>query len=381
MDFIDEIKILGGRSKNLASNLLTEEATKTSLILPFIQLLGFDIFNPTEVVPEYQAEAGVKKDQRVDYALQKNNKPIILIEAKSYSTELGPEHEDQLRRYFPFVKSASIGILTNGHKYKFFTDLEARNMMDEKPYMEFDIENPSLDLIPKIQELRKDRFDDEKAVRIAEQLKYTGQFKQLLAKQLDAPDEDFVRFFASQVWSGKINQSAKDKLTPLLKDAFKQFIEDRIAARLKKAAEDEEAEKKPITDAETPTAESSVVADDSDDGVVTTDDEKLGYSIIQAVSAAVIDPSRIFIRDNKSYCAILLDNSRKKTIVRLYFKKDSLKVDFQGVKKDDPMVELEKVSDLYSYSDDIVSIISGYLNKNTKEAKDEKEAIEEIGML
>ena len=378
MDFIDEIKILGGRSKNLASNLLTEEATKTSLILPFIQLLGFDIFNPTEVVPEYQAEAGVKKDQRVDYALQKNNKPIILIEAKSYSTELGPEHEDQLRRYFPFVKSASIGILTNGHKYKFFTDLEARNMMDEKPYMEFDIENPSLDLIPKIQELRKDRFDDEKAVRIAEQLKYTGQFKQLLAKQLDAPDEDFVRFFASQVWSGKINQSAKDKLTPLLKDAFKQFIEDRIAARLKKAAEDEEAEKKPITDAETPTAESSVVADDSDDGVVTTDDEKLGYSIIQAVSAAVIDPSRIFIRDNKSYCAILLDNSRKKTIVRLYFKKDSLKVDFQGVKKDDPMVELEKVSDLYSYLDDIVSIISGYLNKNTKEAKDEKEAIEEI---
>lgn len=378
MDFIDEIKILGGRSKNLASNLLTEEATKTTLILPFIQLLGFDIFNPTEVVPEYQAEAGVKKDQRVDYALQKNNKPIILIEAKSYSTELGPEHEDQLRRYFPFVKSASIGILTNGHKYKFFTDLEARNMMDEKPYMEFDIENPSLDLIPKIQELRKDRFDDEKAVRIAEQLKYTGQFKQLLAKQLDAPDEDFVRFFASQVWSGKINQSAKDKLTPLLKDAFKQFIEDRIAARLKKAAEDEEAEKKPITDAETPTAESSVVADDSDDGVVTTDDEKLGYSIIQAVSAAVIDPSRIFIRDNKSYCAILLDNSRKKTIVRLYFKKDSLKVDFQGVKKDDPMVELEKVSDLYSYSDDIVSIISGYLNKNTKEAKDEKEAIEEI---
>ena len=330
------------------------------------------------MVPEYQAEAGVKKDQRVDYALQKNNKPIILIEAKSYSTELGPEHEDQLRRYFPFVKSASIGILTNGHKYKFFTDLEARNMMDEKPYMEFDIENPSLDLIPKIQELRKDRFDDEKAVRIAEQLKYTGQFKQLLAKQLDAPDEDFVRFFASQVWSGKINQSAKDKLTPLLKDAFKQFIEDRIAARLKKAAEDEEAEKKPITDAETPTAESSVVADDSDDGVVTTDDEKLGYSIIQAVSAAVIDPSRIFIRDNKSYCAILLDNSRKKTIVRLYFKKDSLKVDFQGVKKDDPMVELEKVSDLYSYSDDIVSIISGYLNKNTKEAKDEKEAIEEI---
>lgn len=268
MEFIDEIKVLGSRSQELGPQLKSEEATKTALVLPFIQLLGYNIFNPSEVIPEFQAEAGVKKDQRVDYALLKDSHPIILIECKAYGEELSAEHADQLKRYFPFVHSAKIGILTNGHNYKFFTDLEQDNVMDEKPYMVFDVENPSMDLLPKLQELRKDRFNDEKAVRIAEQLKYTGQFKQLLNDQMDAPEEDFVRFFAQRVWSGKINQSVKEKLTPLLKEAFKQFVEDRIASRLKKAAEDEEKEKNKVEETPSENLEEEL----ADDGVVTTPD-------------------------------------------------------------------------------------------------------------
>lgn len=151
MEFIDEVKVLGSRSRDLAEKLTTEEATKTALILPFIRLLGYDIFNPAEVVPEFQAEAGVKKDQRVDYALLKDDHPIILIEAKAYSEPLCEAHADQLKRYFPFVKTAKIGILTNGHQYKFYTDLEVDNVMDNSPYMEFDVENPSIDLLPKLQ--------------------------------------------------------------------------------------------------------------------------------------------------------------------------------------------------------------------------------------
>lgn len=110
MDFKDDLAALGERSRRLASNLTTEEATKTALILPFIQLLGFDVFNPLEVIPEFQAEAGVKKDQRVDYALAKNGSAIILIEAKAYGEKLEEVHADQLKRYFPFVKTAQIGI-------------------------------------------------------------------------------------------------------------------------------------------------------------------------------------------------------------------------------------------------------------------------------
>lgn len=362
MEFLDEIKVLGSRSQNLGPQLKTEEATKTSLVLPFIQLLGYNIFDPTEVIPEFQAEAGVKKDQRVDYALLKDGHAIILIECKAYGEELSDEHADQLKRYFPFVHSAKIGILTNGRNYKFFTDLEQDNVMDDKPYMVFDVENPSLDLLPKLQELRKDRFNDEKAVRIAEQLKYTGQFKQLLAKQMETPEEDFVRFFAQRVWSGKINQSVKEKLTPLLKEAFKQFVEDRISARLKKAAEDEE---KDNTNTEKATAD--VPEEEGiDDGVETTPDELMGYQIIKAIAAAYIDPDRIVIRDNKSYCAILLDDSNRKTIVRFYFKKDSLKLDFQGIKKNEPVQIIEKVADLYKYSSTVHEIITNYLDGSKK---------------
>lgn len=366
MEFVDEVKVLGTRSRELASKLGTEEATKTALILPFIRLLGYDIFNPTEVIPEFQAEAGVKKDQRVDYALLKDENPIILIEAKAYNEPLSEEHADQLKRYFPFVKTAKIGILTNGHQYKFFTDLEEENVMDNSPYMEFDIENPSLDLLPKLQELRKDKFDDERAVRVAEQLKYTGQFKVLLAKQLDAPEEDFVRFFAKRVWGGTITQSVKEKLTPLLKEAFKQFVEDRISARLKKAAEDEDNEKTQN--------ESETVEVESDSDVVTTADELLGFQIIQAIAAQVTDPARVFIRDGKVYCAIILDDNNRKSIVRLYFKKSSLKLDFQGIQRDEPVVTIEKVSDIYAYADVIKQIIVAYDDAKKSEVKSEEES-------
>ena len=356
MEFIEEIRMLGSRSRKLAEVITNEEGTKTALILPFVQLLGYDIFNPLEVVPEFQAEAGVKKDQRVDYALLKDDQPVILIECKAYAETLNAEHADQLKRYFPFVPSAKIGVLTNGHHYKFFTDLEQDNVMDDMPYMEFDIEDPSMDLLPKLQELRKERFDDEKAVQIAEQLKYTGQFKRLLANQLESPEEDFVRFFAKKVWSGQINQSVRDKLTPLLKEAFKQFIEDRIAARFKKAAQDEETQQVQI---EADSSEEEAV-EEVDDGIVTTEDEILGHQIIQAIAARNIDPERVVMRDNRSYCAILLDDNNRKTIVRLFFTKNSLRFEWMGVKRGEPSVSLETVSDLYKYGDGIREVIAGY---------------------
>ena len=104
----------------------------------------------------------------------------------------------------------------------------------------------------------------------------------------------------------------------------------------------------------------------TDDGVETTPDELMGYQIIKAIAAAKVEPERIFIRDNKSYCAILLDDSNRKTIVRLYFKKDSFKLDFQGIKKNDPVQQIEKVTDLYKLSSTIHEIISDYLDDSKK---------------
>lgn len=282
-----------------------------------------------------------------------------MIEAKAYGEKLEEVHADQLKRYFPFVKTAQIGILTNGHIYKFYTDLEQENVMDSSPYMEFDIEKFSPELISKLQELHKDRFDGEKAIIIAEELKYTRQFKALLNKQLEQPEEEFVKFFARKVWSAIINQNVKDKLTPLLKTAFKQFIEDKITERLIKAAGASEVDVE-TTNVEEKVAE-QVVEEVPAEAAETTESERLGFTIVQAIAAGITDPNRIAMRDRKSYSAILLDDNANKTILRLHFNSEkSLKLRLIGNNPDDKPFPIDQVSDIYKYSARILEIIKEY---------------------
>ena len=139
MDFIDQIKQLADRVESMKPQLQTEEATKNALIMPFIQALGYDVFNPNEVVPEFTADIGTKKGEKVDYALKQEDKVIILIECKGINDEL-VKHDSQLVRYFHACE-AKFAILTNGQLFKFYTDLENQNKLDEKPFFEFDLLN------------------------------------------------------------------------------------------------------------------------------------------------------------------------------------------------------------------------------------------------
>ena len=106
-------------SKRWPGTGFVEEATRTSFVLPFIQMLGYDIFDPTEVVPEFTADVGIKKREKVDFALIKDGEPIVLIEIKPTGTNLGEEHISQLLRYFG-VTNARFSILTDGLTYLFF---------------------------------------------------------------------------------------------------------------------------------------------------------------------------------------------------------------------------------------------------------------------
>jgi hypothetical protein len=349
MELIDKFKALGLKSKKMADNLTNEEITKTALIMPFIQLLGYDIFDPQEVVPEFQAQAGVKKDQRVDYALCKDGNPIVLIEAKAYGASLDKDQLDQLKRYFPFVKTARVGILTDGNRYRFFTDLEVDNVMDDSPYFEVSLDNINDDDLDKILLLAKDKYNDESTIKIAEQLKFTKQFKLILSKQYEQPEEDFVRFFAKKVWNGQINQNVKDKLTPLLKESFRQWTEEKINARLRKAIEGEEKQQQEeVAEATPEPANNNPEANDSD---------KLGLNIIKAILADVCDVSRIYLRPSKTYCAVLLDDNNRKTLVRFYFQNpEKLKIDLYGFMRVEPPFQISTVEDIYNYKEKIIEI-------------------------
>ena len=79
MDFQDIIRQLVERIEKMKDNVLTEEATKNAFIMPFINALGYDVFNPTEVVPEFICDIGTKKGEKIDYAIMQDGKPVILI--------------------------------------------------------------------------------------------------------------------------------------------------------------------------------------------------------------------------------------------------------------------------------------------------------------
>ena len=142
MDFVDEVRTRSGRfaerAKHWESETPTEEATKTSLVLPFIQMLGYDIFDPADLVPEFTADIGIKRGEKVDYAIMQRGKPAILIECKKYGSNLAEDAVSQLVRYFG-VTDAHFGILTDGISYRFFSDLDQPNVMDPKPFFEFNV--------------------------------------------------------------------------------------------------------------------------------------------------------------------------------------------------------------------------------------------------
>lgn len=139
MSFTETINKLSALIADRAHLVENEEAVKMSLVAPVLQALGYDVFNPMEVVPEYYCDIGIKKGEKVDYAICDNNEPILLIECKGVNKDLN-EHISQLYRYYT-TTSARIAILTNGLVYKFFADTQRANIMDMTPFFEVDMRN------------------------------------------------------------------------------------------------------------------------------------------------------------------------------------------------------------------------------------------------
>src|SRR5690606_13210159 len=219
MSFEERLAGLAAKIRQEKDAILTEEATKTAFVMPFIQnVLGYDVFNPHEVVPEYISDVGTKKGEKIDYAIMKDGEIQILIECKKIGEPLNINHASQLFRYF-HVTTARISILTNGQIYKFFTDLDAPNKMDEKPFLELDLLDIDEHAVPELIKITKTAFDVESIVSAADELKYVRQIKKEIALQVTRPSDDFVKFFASRVYEGMITQKVREQFTELTRKA------------------------------------------------------------------------------------------------------------------------------------------------------------------
>lgn len=357
MEFLDRVMALATKVRQQKASIPTEEATKNAFVMPFIStVLGYDVFDPAEVIPEFTADVGIKKGEKIDYAIVKDDVVQILVECKKIGDALRPEHSSQLFRYFS-VTNARIAVLTNGEVYNFYTDLDAPNKMDAKPFLVLDLSDVDPTLIPELHKLSKDTFDLESIISAAGQLKYIGQIKRVLSAQFKSPEEDWVRFFTSRVNEGSFTQRVREQFTPLVAKASAQFLNEQVNERLATAL----GTTTPVTmpDTAVPTSE-SVALDDLDQAaeeITTTVEELEAFHIVRAIACSKVKPSRIVYRDSKSYCAVLLDDNNRKTIARLHFNRRQKHLSLFDENKIERRVSIGSLDEIYEYGDEIRSAI------------------------
>lgn len=365
MDFVDHLRVLSSRIASVKDMIQTEEATKNAMVMPFIQILGYNVFDPLEVTPELVADVGTKKGEKVDYAILREGKPIILFECKKSGAELSINHAGQLFRYF-HVTAARFGVLTNGLVYRFFTDLEQPNKMDEKPFFEFNILDFKERDVEELKKFAKAAFDLETILTTANELKYTRAIQTRLAEWVLNPAEDFVRLVSSDLQGNKrFTPAVRDQFTLITKRAFEQLIGERINERLKGAMAPES-----ISVAEPPaTVVAGTVAASVPEPQVTTSTEELeGFHIVRAILRGLVPTKRIVMRDAQSYCAVLLDDNNRKPLCRLRFNSiQKLRLGLFNEAKDEEQIALDSVDDIYTYSDRLKATLASHLAGQGKE--------------
>ncbi len=359
MDFIDRIRDLASVAPKQLEYCLTEEATKTALVMPFINALGYNVFDPREVVPEFIADIGIKKGEKIDYAIFLNNTPIMFFECKWSGADLNQVHASQLYRYFAAVQQVRFGILTNGAIYRFFTDLDAPNRMDDKPFFEFNLLNFQDRHIEQLKKFTKPAFHLEDILTTASELKYTAAIGKLIAQEFDKPSDNFVRYFATQVYSGRMTQPVRDQFSDITKRALTRYLNDRINELLTTAMKGPDMADKPANEQQA-TEEKDDEQPDPKKQITTTAEEMEGLFAVKSILRGVIDVKRVQMRDTKSYCGILLDDNNRQPICRLYLEKEQKYIGVFNDNRTEQRLPISGVDDIYNHSETIVARVKRY---------------------
>lgn len=349
-EFAEQIERLAIRSKTAERQALTEEATKTSVVMPFLQALGFDVFNLDEVVPEFIADVGVKKGEKVDFAIKIDGKISMLVEVKPISSKLGDTQFSQLFRYF-HVTEARLAILTNGHEVWFFADTDEPNKMDKKPFFTFNLQDHDKSHVTELARFRKGSFAINSIIEAASNLKYIRAAAAYLKRQIDDPDDDFIRHVGKQIHDGSITKAVAEQLRPAIQASLDELVRDRIQDKLSITFRPDAA----------PAAANPVVEQPADeDEIVTTDEEREGFLIVRAIAARHVAIDRITLRDAKSYCAILMDDNNRRPVCRLYFNGKTKALGLFDPEKNETKLKIDATSDIYAHVEAIESAIRTY---------------------
>ena len=353
MDFKEQIKMLGDKVLKLRDQIKTEEATKSAFIMQFIQILGYDLFNPMEVVPEFITDYGAKTVEKVDYAILKDDQPVLVIECKHHAENL-EKHYTQIHKYFHLTK-ARFAILTNGVQYNFYTDLDLSNKMDEKPFLSFDITNIKDQQIKELAKFHKSGFDINSILNTASELKYSNAIKSVLTSELSNPTPEFVKYFFSRVYDGRSTEKPMIQFTEIVKKTVEQTFSDIVSDRLMNAINQT---KQAVS--ETP-PEILTPIENEENKIITTEEELNGFYIVKSILRSKVSSSRVTYKDSLNYFSIILDDNSRKPLCRLWFNGKSKK--FIGLfdkDKKETKNEIGSLDDIYNFSNQLLTTLDYY---------------------
>ena len=356
MELKTKLEQLHQRVDNLKEQIQTEEATKNAFIMPFIQILGYDIFNPIEVIPEFVCDIGTKKGEKVDYMIMKDSEPILVIECKHWK-ENADAHNSQLHRYY-HVSKARFGILTNGIVYNFYTDLEKPNIMDEKPFLTINLDDLKDSSIKVLEKFTKTSYDLESILDSAESLKYIKAIRKEFEAEIDNPSDEFIKLLVNRFFDRPLTANRLSIFREYTKRALTSSIKESISSRLKSALSINEN----IHD--TKTEENEVldsIDENSESKVVTTEDEIEGFQIVKAILREVISADRIAPRDTQSYFGVLLDDNNRKPLCRLHLNGGKKYIElFHNGKDAGEKILINSLDDIYNHKAELQKTVDNY---------------------
>ena len=356
MDFVDQLKQFSKRVETMRETVQTEEATKTAIIMPFFAMLGYDVFNPLEFVPEFTADVGIKKGEKVDYAIIKDGEPVILIECKSISEKL-EKHDSQLFRYFG-TTSAKFAILTNGIMYRFYTDLDSPNKMDDDPFLTINILDVRDNQVPELKKFCKSVFDIDSIFSTASELKYANEFK--MTMKLEDPTDDFIRLFLQGCYSGAKTQNVIEKFRPILKKALNDLISEMMNDKIKTALGGSGGTVSPTE--QKPQAEQEDLPEEKKGpNIVTTEEELEAYFIIKNLLSEVVSMKDITYKDTESYINVLYKGNSRKWICRLRLTDNQKTLILPDENKKEIKYQLADIYSIPEYKDQLAAVLERYI--------------------
>lgn len=356
MDITARVRDLADKAQQQLPRIQTEEATKLALINPFIrEVLGYDTTDLSEVVPEYTADVGIKKGEKVDYAILRDGVPLILIEAKKAGTRLQEEEPYQLYRYFTTTPSAQFGIYTDGIKYLFYSDLEKDNIMDNRPFLILDLLDPDPAAVEEVAKFVKSEFSPEEIRASATDLKYTRAIKTELQQEVANPSEEFVRLLMGRVYSGRKTEGKIDQFKAVTRRAIRQVIRDEVRGTFNTAL----AQGDPASETG-PASEATPTTEDSEDEIITTEAELNGFYAVKAILHASVAPHRVTLRDAKRACTIMLDDNQRKPVCRFWFDKKQKYLGLFDENKKERRLPIDNVDEIFTYADTLIATAVRY---------------------